>query len=68
MQHLRDTPPEMRPQVGQQINSLKEEISQLCEQALLGLSQSEQAKRLVEEKSRHHPSRPPQPSWPQTPH
>jgi phenylalanyl-tRNA synthetase alpha chain len=50
MMHLRDTPPEMRPVVGQQINDLKEEFAQLCEQALLSFSQVEQAKQLAEEK------------------
>ena len=50
MQHLRNTPQEMRPLIGQQINELKEEISQLCEQALLSFSQIETAKRLGEEK------------------
>lgn len=50
MLHLRDTPQEMRPVVGQQINALKEEISQLCEQALLSFSQVEQAQRLSVEK------------------
>jgi phenylalanyl-tRNA synthetase alpha chain len=50
MLHLRDTPQEMRPLVGQQINALKEEITQLCEQALLSFSQVEQAQRLSVEK------------------
>ncbi len=50
MLHLRDTPQEMRPIVGQQINALKEEISQLCEQALSSFSQVEQAQRLGHEK------------------
>lgn len=50
MMHLRDTPQEMRPIAGQQINALKEEISELCEQALTSFSQAEQAKRLSNEK------------------
>lgn len=50
MLHLRDTPQEMRPLVGQQINALKEEIGQLCEQALLSFSKAEQAERLNVEK------------------
>src|ERR1700722_20122978 len=50
MQHLRDTPQEMRPLVGQQINELKEEISRLCEQALHSFSQVELTQRLSEEK------------------
>jgi len=50
MQHLRDTPQEMRPLMGQQINDLKEEITHLCEQAMHSFSQAEMAKRLSEEK------------------
>lgn len=50
MQHLRNTPPEERPAVGQQVNTLKEEISHLCDQALQSFSQAELAKRLGEEK------------------
>ncbi len=50
MQYLRDTPAEERPAVGQQINTLKEEVAHLCEQALQGFSQAELAKRLDEEK------------------
>lgn len=50
MLHLRETPQEMRPVVGQQINALKEEVAQLCEQAMLGFSQIEQAQRLDAEK------------------
>jgi phenylalanyl-tRNA synthetase alpha chain len=50
MQHLRDTPQEMRPVIGQQINELKEEISRLCEQALHSFSQVELTQRLSEEK------------------
>lgn len=50
MQHLRDTPSELRPAVGEQINKLKENISALCEGALQSFSQAELAKRLGEEK------------------
>lgn len=51
MQHLRNAAPEQRPQLGQQINELKEEISHLCEQMLHTFSQAELARRLAEEKS-----------------
>lgn len=51
MQHLRKAPQEMRPLIGQQINELKGEISELCEKALQSFAQAELAKRLVEEKS-----------------
>jgi phenylalanyl-tRNA synthetase alpha chain len=50
MQHLRDTPPEERPAVGQKINALKEEIAHLCDQALQSFSQAELGIRLLEEK------------------
>jgi phenylalanyl-tRNA synthetase alpha chain len=50
MLHLRNASSEMRPIMGEQINTLKEEIAQLCEQALLGFSQTEQAQRLQQEK------------------
>jgi phenylalanyl-tRNA synthetase alpha chain len=50
MQHLRGTPAELRPALGEQINTLKEEISRLCEQALYSFSQAELASRLEEEK------------------
>ena len=50
MQHLRDAPQESRPSLGQKINALKEEISQLCEQALQSFSLAEQAQRLTDEK------------------
>lgn len=50
MQHLRDTPAKERPAIGQQINSLKEEVAHLCEQARQGFSQAELAIRLDEEK------------------
>lgn len=50
MQHLRNTPAEERPLIGQQINTLKEEIAHLCEQALQSFSKAELAKRISEEK------------------
>ena len=50
MQHLRTASQEMRPLIGQQINELKEEISQLCEQAFHSFSKAELSKRLNEEK------------------
>ncbi len=50
MLHLRDAPPDERPQLGQMINSLKEEIALLCEQALESFSGIEQAEQLANEK------------------
>lgn len=50
MLHLRNAPQEKRPALGQQINALKEEIAQLCEQALLSFFHIEQAQRLDHEK------------------
>lgn len=50
MMSLRDCTPEDRPQMGKVINELKEEIAALCAQAIEGLTQSEQAKRIEEEK------------------
>lgn len=50
MQYLRNTPPEERPYLGQQINQLKEEIAHLCEQALVSFSQVELAERIAHEK------------------
>ncbi len=50
MQHLRDAPTDKRPLLGQQINLLKEEIAQLCEQAFQSFSKAELAYRLDEEK------------------
>lgn len=51
MQHLRDTPAEERPLIGQQINTLKEELALLCEKALESFSQTELAMRLADEKT-----------------
>jgi phenylalanyl-tRNA synthetase alpha chain len=50
MQYLREVPAEERPSVGQKINLLKEEMGQLCEQALTSFSQAELATRLESEK------------------
>src|SRR5580658_2157658 len=50
MQHLRHSPQDLRPLIGEQINALKEEIAQLCQQALLSFSQAEMAKRLKQER------------------
>lgn len=50
MMSLRDCSPEDRPLMGKVINELKEEITALCAQAILGLAQTEQAKRIEEEK------------------
>jgi phenylalanyl-tRNA synthetase alpha chain len=50
MLHLRDVPSDKRPAVGKEINTLKEHIAQLCEEALQGYAQLEQARRLEQEK------------------
>lgn len=50
MMQLRDCSPDQRPQLGQAINALKEEIALLCDEALAGLLAVEQEKRLLEEK------------------
>lgn len=50
MLELRTIAPDERPRVGQKINQLKSEFSELCEQALQSFSQHEIAKRLQEEK------------------
>ena len=50
MQSLRDLPSEERRSAGQVINTLKEELTQLCDRALHSFSQIELAKRLEEEK------------------
>ncbi len=47
---LRECTPEMRPEMGGQINSLKEELSALCDQALEGFHKAELSRRLLEEK------------------
>ncbi len=50
MQCLRDLPADDRKAAGQVINTLKEELTLLCDQALQTFSQAELAKRLEEEK------------------
>lgn len=50
MKELRDVPNETRPQVGKQINDLKNAITQACEERLGAFMQVEQEKRLVQEK------------------
>jgi len=50
MMSLRDCSPEDRPLMGKVINELKEEFTALCAQVILGLAQTEQAKRIEEEK------------------
>lgn len=47
---LRECPPDQRPQMGKLLNELKEEIANLCEQALLGFSEHEQKLRLENER------------------
>ncbi len=50
MLELRNCPPDTRPLLGKLINELKEEFSRLCEQGIEGLSASEEARKLLEEK------------------
>lgn len=50
MSALRDCSVEERPHFGKQINDLKEELSQLCDQALQSFSEAELASRVAEEK------------------
>jgi phenylalanyl-tRNA synthetase alpha chain len=50
MQHLREAPQELRPQLGKEINELKEEVAALCEQALSSYSEVEQAQQIASEK------------------
>lgn len=50
MQQLKELSKELRPQMGKEVNDLKEEISQLCQNSLDSLLNIEQAKRLSEEK------------------
>ena len=50
MLQLRDVSADIRPQLGKEINELKENIAQLCEQALESFFLVEQTKRLSEEK------------------
>lgn len=50
MLSLRDSPLDQRPQLGKLINDLKEEITHLCEEALLTFSQVEQREQIEAEK------------------
>lgn len=50
MQKLKEVSKELRPQMGKEINDLKEEISQLCQNGLESFLSVEQARRLSEEK------------------
>lgn len=47
---LREASPEERPLIGKEINDLKQEMTSLCEEALIGFSQIEQAERIAQEK------------------
>ncbi|QZA58646.1 phenylalanine--tRNA ligase subunit alpha [Candidatus Rhabdochlamydia porcellionis] len=50
MQKLKEVSKDLRPQIGKEINDLKEEILQLCQNGLESFLNVEQAKRLSEEK------------------
>ena len=50
MLHLRAAPADVRPEWGKEINTLKEYISTLCDQALLSYTKLEQAQQLANEK------------------
>ncbi len=50
MQQLRDATAEERPLLGKEINLLKEELEQLCEQAASSFAQAELAEQLAHEK------------------
>jgi phenylalanyl-tRNA synthetase alpha chain len=50
IQELRSCAPAERPHFGKLVNDLKEEISHLCEEALIGFVQVERAKQIEEEK------------------
>jgi phenylalanyl-tRNA synthetase alpha chain len=50
MQQLKEVSKDLRPQMGKEINDLKEEILQLCQSGLDSFLNIEQAKRLSEEK------------------
>lgn len=50
MQQLKEVAKDLRPQMGKEINDLKEEISQLCQKGFESFLNIEQAKRLSEEK------------------
>lgn len=50
MQQLKEVSKDLRPQIGKEINGLKEEILQLCQNGLESFLNLEQTKRLSEEK------------------
>lgn len=50
MQQLKEVSKDLRPQIGKEINDLKEEILQLCQNGLESFLNLEQTKRLSEEK------------------
>lgn len=50
MKELRDVPNETRPQVGKQINDLKNAVTAACDERLGSFMQIEQEKRLINEK------------------
>ncbi|MGL4540284.1 MAG: phenylalanine--tRNA ligase subunit alpha [Candidatus Rhabdochlamydia sp.] len=50
MQKLKEVSKDLRPQMGKEINDLKEEISQLCQSGFESFLNIEQTKRLSEEK------------------
>lgn len=50
MQQLKEVSKDLRPQIGKEINDLKEEILQLCQNGLESFLNVEQTKRLSEEK------------------
>lgn len=50
MQKLKEVSKDLRPQIGKEINDLKEEILQLCQNGLESFLNLEQTKRLSEEK------------------
>ena len=50
MQQLKEVSKDLRPQIGKEINDLKEEILQLCQNGLESFLNIEQTKRLSEEK------------------
>jgi phenylalanyl-tRNA synthetase alpha chain len=50
MQRLKEASKDLRPQIGKEINDLKEEILQLCQNGLESFLNLEQTKRLSEEK------------------
>lgn len=50
MQQLKEVPKNLRPQMGKEINDLKDEISQLCKNGFESFLNIEQTKRLSEEK------------------